>query len=68
VGRDVAAWLARRLTTATLRELAGAFGLSHPDSVSNLTRRAERAIGQSPTLRQDIEAIQKRISKTENRV
>jgi REP element-mobilizing transposase RayT len=31
VGRDVAAWLARRLTTATLRELAGAFGLSHPD-------------------------------------
>jgi chromosomal replication initiation ATPase DnaA len=28
--RDVAAWLTRRLTTGTLRELAGLFGLSHP--------------------------------------
>jgi hypothetical protein len=40
--RNVAAWLTRRLTTATLRELARLFGLSYPGSVSNLLRRAER--------------------------
>jgi putative transposase len=43
-GRDLAAYLAHRRTTATLRELATAFGLSHPDSVSNLIRRAQNAI------------------------
>jgi len=38
----VAAWLARRLTVATLRELTEPFGLSHPDSVRNLLNRADR--------------------------
>ncbi len=32
-GRDLAAYVAHRYTTATLRELAQEFGLSHPDSV-----------------------------------
>jgi chromosomal replication initiation ATPase DnaA len=57
LARDLAAWLARRLTTSTLRELAGPFGLNHPDSVANLTRRAERALKKSPRLRKEVEAI-----------
>ncbi len=69
LGRDVAAWLARRLSSATLRELAPAFGLSHPDSVNNLVRRVDRALAESSKLRQDIEMIQRILdpSKTENR-
>ncbi len=42
-GRDLAALLAHRHTTATLRELAEPFGLTHPDGVSNLIRRAKKA-------------------------
>jgi hypothetical protein len=34
--RDIAAWLARRLTVATLREPTRPFGLGHPDSVRSL--------------------------------
>lgn len=67
-GRDVAAWLARRLTSATLRELAEPFGLRHPDSVSNLVRRANAAINQSRRLQQDVATIQNSLTKTENRV
>ena len=69
LARDVAAWLARRRTTATLRELAPAFGLSHPDSVSNLIRRVDRALTQSSQLRQDIVMIERSLEspKTENR-
>ena len=46
-GRDLAAYLAHHHTTATLRELAPQFGLTHPDSVSNLTRRAARQLAAS---------------------
>jgi chromosomal replication initiation ATPase DnaA len=46
-GRDLAAYLAHHHTTATLRELAPHFGLTHPDSVSNLTRRAARQLAGS---------------------
>jgi REP element-mobilizing transposase RayT len=67
-GRDLAAWLARRLTGATLRDLAEPFGLGHPDSVSNLVRRANEAIDKSKRLRQDVKAIRKHLAKTENRV
>ena len=59
--RDVAAWLARRLTTVTLRELAEPFGLSHPDSISSLVRRGERTVSQSPKLRKDIQAIREKL-------
>lgn len=48
VSRDVAAWLARRLTVATPRELAEPFGLGHSDSVPNLICRADRAMGDPP--------------------
>lgn len=68
VARDVAAWLARRLTTATLRQLAEPLGLGHPDSVRNLTRRADRALRVSRELRADVEAIQASLKQTENRV
>ncbi len=67
-GRYLAAYLAHRRTTATLRELAEPFGLCHPDSVSNLIRRAERALAESPKLNQTAAAIDEEIAKTENRV
>ena len=51
VSRDSAAWLARELTPVTLRELSPAFGLTHPDSVRNLIRRADRALLGSLMLR-----------------
>jgi hypothetical protein len=68
VSRDLAAWLARELTPVTLRELSAAFGLTHPDSVRHLIRRADRALLGSRRLRDEIEAICHRLSKTENRL
>ena len=67
-GRDLAAWMAHRRTTATLRELAGCFGLSHPDSVSNLIRRAERELAKSNQIAMDVKSIEASLAKTENRV
>ena len=46
-GRDMAAYLCRRYTTATLRELSDRFGLSHPDRASDLVRRGAKRIEQS---------------------
>jgi len=63
-GRNLAAYLAHRRTTATLRELAELFGLGHPDSTSNLIRRAEQELAQSSTLRSDLETIEHRLAKT----
>jgi hypothetical protein len=54
------------LTTATWRELTGLFGLSHPGSVNNLLRRAERAVAESNRLRRAIEVIEQRLTKTKN--
>lgn len=68
LSRDVAAWLARRLTAATLRELAPAFGMRHPDGVHNLVRRVDRALAATPRVVSDIEKIRESLfSKTENR-
>ncbi len=67
-GRDLAAWLTRAMTTATLRELMEPFGLSHPDSVSNLVRRADQAIAKSRQLVKDIKVIKSRLMETGNRV
>jgi putative transposase len=67
-GRDLAAYLAHRHTTTTLRELAAPFGLNHPDSVSNLIRRAEKQLAQSPKDRKVAMMIVQTITKTENRV
>ena len=57
LGRDLAALLAHRRTVATLRDLSHHFGLSHPDSVSNLIRRAENALAKSKTLQSDLKKI-----------
>ena len=67
-GRDLAAYLAHRRTTSTLRELATFFGLTHPDSMSNLTRRAGKSIAESATARKNIKQILAVLDKTENRV
>ena len=64
--RDLAAWLGE-LTPVTLRELSAAFGLTHPDSVRNLIRRADRALLGSRPLRDEVEAIRRSLLKTENR-
>ena len=58
-GRDLAAYLVHRRTTATLREVAALFGLGHPDSSSNLIRKAEKSLAQSTTLRADLEEIER---------
>ncbi len=55
----IAAWLARRLTTATLRELAPEFGLSHPDSVSNLTRRMAPALAENRNPRRQVDSLRR---------
>jgi len=68
VERDIAAWMAHRRTTSTVRELSDAFGLRHPDSVSNFIRRAEAAINQSANIANQIKHLNKLLSKTENRV
>ncbi len=57
----MAAWLARRLTVATLRELAEPFGLGHPDSVRGLIQRTEKAMARSPQLRRQIEQLKKQL-------
>ncbi len=41
-GRDMAAYLCRRYTSATLRELSDRFGLNHPDSALDLIRRGAK--------------------------
>ncbi|HID75963.1 MAG TPA: hypothetical protein EYP56_08205 [Planctomycetaceae bacterium] len=59
---SVAAWLAKRHTPATLRELAEPLGLGRPQSVGNLTRRVDLALSKSATLRRTTEAIEARIA------
>ena len=59
--QDVAAWLARRLTVATLRELVEPFGLRHPDSVRGLLVRAEAAMNGSAKLRKEVEQLRREI-------
>jgi hypothetical protein len=56
------AWLCRRHTEASLRELAASLGLSRPDSVPNLTRRIDTRLKTSPELSNDLAEIPKRTS------
>jgi hypothetical protein len=62
VDRAVAAWLCRRHTEASLRELAAELGLSRPDSVPNLTRRIETRLKASPELSDALTEILNRAS------
>ncbi len=69
IARASAAWLARRLTQATLRELAISPGLGRPESVSNLTRRIDRALAKDPQLRNHLQQIESRLrQETNNKV
>jgi len=63
-GRDLAAYLTHRRTTTTLRELANLFGLGHPDSASNLIRRAENELEASKRLRSELEKIERLLVNT----
>ena len=63
-GRELAAYLARRRTTATLRDLAALFGLGHPDSASNLIRKAGRSLAQSKRLQSDLACIEANLANT----
>jgi hypothetical protein len=69
IARAVAAWLARRLTTATLREISIPLGLGRPESVSNLTRRIDRDLAKNSKLQKELRLIESRIlGKTKNKV
>lgn len=60
-GRDMAAYLCRRYTRATLRELSERFGLSHPDSASDLIRRGAMRVEQSSDAVRCQRAIEKKL-------
>jgi hypothetical protein len=62
LARAVAAWLCRRHTEASLRDLTEWLGLSRADSVPNLTRRLEARLKASPELCDDLTEILKRAS------
>ena len=67
-GRDMAAWLCRKWTGATLRELGPYFGLGGIDSVSNLVRRAETRHSKSQTWKQTAGKIEADLGlNTENK-
>jgi len=69
IARASAAWLARRLTPATLRDLALPLGLGRPESVSNLTRRIDRALAKDRRLRIQLQQIESLLHpKTKNKV
>jgi len=57
-GRDMAAWLCRRWSGATLRQLGSWFGLDGTDSVSNLVRRAEARYKESSKWRRQAKNIE----------
>ena len=57
-GRDVAAMLCRRWTTATLRELSARFGLTHPDSASDLIGCGKRSTESNRDVAMQVVSIQ----------
>lgn len=61
--RAMAAWLCRRYTEATLRELALRFGLSRADSVPNLTRWFEATLPTSRALSGDLKKISQAVTE-----
>jgi hypothetical protein len=68
-GRDVAAYLCRGYTTATLAELSNAFGLSHRDRSCDLVKRARHGLKKNKSIEQRIRKIEKRLRvKPESRV
>ena len=67
-GRDMAAWLCRQWTGATLAELGPFFGLHGTDSVSNLVRRTETRQSESPKWRRIAKQVETELGmKTERK-
>ncbi len=60
-GRDMAAYLCRRYTQATLRELSERFGLSHPDSAADLIQRGAKRLEQSSEAVRHLAKIKKKL-------
>jgi putative transposase len=60
-GREMPAYLCRRYTQATLRELSERFGLSHPDSASDLIRRGATRLEQSKEMERQLRAIEAKL-------
>jgi chromosomal replication initiation ATPase DnaA len=60
-GRDVAAYLCRRYTTSTLAELSQHFGLGHPDSSSDMIKRAARNQATNSSIRKRVKRIEKQL-------
>ena len=68
-GREMAALLCRRWTGETIASLSERFGLKHPDSASNLVRRAKSRAESSRQYRKAIADIEYNLElKTENLV
>jgi len=68
-GREMAALLCRRYTSATLAELSERFGLRHPDSSANLVRRAKQREKESASYRRRIAQAESQLAmNTENQV
>ncbi len=66
-GREMAALLCRRYTSATLAQLSERFGLGHPDSSANLVRRAKRREEESALFRRQIARAESQLAmKTES--
>ena len=57
-GRDIAAYLCRRWTGVSLAKLSALFGLEHPDSSSNLVRRAKQRAEKSLEYRKTISLLE----------
>jgi hypothetical protein len=57
----MAAYLCRRYTRATLRELSERFGLSHPDSAADLIRRGAKKLEQSSEAMRHLMMIEKKL-------
>jgi len=68
-GREMAAYLCRQWTGVSLAKLSAVFGLEHPDSSSNLVRRAKRRAEESSEYQKTITLLESKLGlKTENQV
>jgi putative transposase len=61
IARGVAAWLCRRHSEISLRELAPRLGLSRADSVPNLTRRIDAKLAESPRFADELDQIMRHV-------
>lgn len=60
-GRNLSAYLCRRYSTATLAELSERFGLKHPDSSSDMVKRAKRPVNENHVIAQRMKRIHKKL-------